>query len=216
VRIWQKQKNEKGVDMYSQYTKNQVKSFVGQYGEIIIAGITDTGLFFPAVVGQLSMESRWGTSDLSAKYNNFGGIKKTGSSFSSGKVMMDTTEYVGGKRVPMKQEFATYATFKNFVGDYVRVLQLPHFVKAGVFTAADPYQQVLAMGKGGYSTADPQRYLEDCKGRIEACLDQFQWGKIETKAVLPTQAPDNSVYGVLQTAIKGIQETAIKTIKPAA
>lgn len=161
-------------------------AFFNKYGKSIIENITDTDLFFPAVIAQLSVESKWGASGLSTQHNNFGGVKATGSQFSSGKASMDTTEYVNNKLISVKQDFAKYPDFDNFMKDYVRVLKLPQYVNAGVFTAATPEDQILAMGKGGYSTTDPNRYLNDCKGRIEAARDEYKFGKISTKVSQPT------------------------------
>lgn len=180
--------------MYSEYTKQRVKEFVTNLGPAVVQAITNTGLFFPAVIGQLTMESEWGESDLSAKYNNFGGIKNTGSIYSSGKASLDTTEVINGKEIPVKQDFAAYPDFKNFMNDYVRVLALPHYVAAGVYSATSPYNQVLAMGKGGYSTRDPQLYADRAKGRIDACIDQFPWGKINSAAPAPVVEMQSSPF----------------------
>lgn len=200
--------------MYSEYTKEQVKKFVGLYGDIIIEGITNKGLFFPAVVGQLTVESRFGASDLSAQHNNYGGIKTTGSVFSSGQVSMDTTEFVNGREIPAKQSFATYSDFKNFMADYVRVLALPSYVSAGVYTATDPYQQVLAIGKGGYSTRDPKQYLKFAEGRIDACIDLFAWGKINSQVPAPPANPNDQFSG--SSFWKTISGVFDNSIKPAA
>jgi hypothetical protein len=177
--------------MYSEYTKQQIQAFFDHYGPAIIEGITDSGLFFPAVIAQLSMESKWGTSSPG---NNFAGIKATGSIFSSGSQSLDTTEYIGGKRVPVKQKFATYADFSLFMKDYVRVLKLDRYVNAGVYLAQNPYDQILAIAKGGYSTADPKRYLNDCRGRIDAALDIYKFGKISSTVSEPTVV-DNQAAG---------------------
>lgn len=176
--------------MYSDYTKQQVIDFFNRYGKSIVTSITNTNLFFPAVIGQLTMESKWGTSGLSADHNNFGGIKATGSQYSSGQVSLDTTEYSGGKLLNVKQSFATYADFDAFMKDYVRVLQLPQYINAGVYKAQTPEEQILAIGKGGYSTADPNDYLEKARGRIEAARDQYKFGKISTSVTSPTLVKD--------------------------
>lgn len=178
--------------MYSAFTKEQVKVFVGKFGDTIVKTIANQGLFFPAVIGQLTVESKWGASDLSAKYGNYGGIQATGSQFSSGKVTLDTSEYVNGKLVPAREDFATYDSFANFMADYVRVLHLPHFINAGVFSAPSPSEQVLAIGKGGYSTADPAKYLSFAQGRIEACIDSYPWGKIDSTVPNPGEIPGSA------------------------
>lgn len=199
--------------MYSAYTKDQVKLFVGRFGDIIVKAITNQGLFFPAVVAQLTVESEWGTSDLSAKYNNYGGIKNTGSEFSSGSVKLDTTEVSNGREITAHEPFATYDDFNKFMSDYIRVLHLPNYVAAGVYSATDPSAQILAIGKGGYSSRDPQKYLTFAKGRIDACLDLYPWGRIETLAKAPDRPAQNATAkssAIIQNTINGSLSSLFK------
>lgn len=196
--------------MYSEYTKQQIKQFVTTYGDKIIQYITDQGLFFPAVVAQLTVESKWSTSGLSSRYNNYGGIKKTNSIYSNGSIKLDTIEIKNGQEVPANESFATYSDFDNFMKDYVRVLHLPSYIQAGVYASADPYDQVLAMGKGGYSTRDPKQYLTFAKGRIDACLDLYPWGKIVSTAPAPNASIPTNTFMI------GIQSIINSVLKPAA
>lgn len=198
--------------MYSQYTKDQVRAFVTRFGSIIVPAITDSGLFFPTVIGQLTMESDWGQSDLSAKYKNYAGVKNTGSLYSSGKVALDTTEVINGNEISVKAYFATYDDFKSFINDYVRVLALSQYVAAGVYTATSPYNQILAIGQGGYSTRDPQTYADNAKGRIDACIDQFPWGKISSGASNPTAPAGNTLSLGVEAIMNSIKGTISSSI----
>jgi hypothetical protein len=204
--------------MYSAYTKEQVKSFVDTYGNSIVRAITDQDLYFATVVAQLTVESQWAQSKLSTQYNNYGGIKNTGSMYSSGSVVLDTTEVSAGREIAAKGAFATYDDFDKFMADYVRVLHLPQYLSAGVYSAPDPYKQLLAIGQGGYSTRNPQQYLDFGKSRIEACLDMYPWGKISSGAPTPAIQPKGplaaaaaTVNGVLDKAFAGM---GAKTYQP--
>lgn len=182
--------------MYSKAVENECRRFVGMYGEAIIAAITDTGLFFQAVVAQKALESGWGKSELAEKYNNFGGIKNFGSLPGAGVVMMDTTEVKNGKKVSTKQPFAVYENPVDAFKSYVAVLKDPSkkYTSVGVFTAATPEEQIKRMAVAGYTTTAPDKYLAAMKGIIEACTDLYPYGKIETAstATLDTIMQENN------------------------
>jgi flagellum-specific peptidoglycan hydrolase FlgJ len=157
--------------MYSAYTKGLIQTFVAQYGKDIVTAITDTNLFFPTVVAQLSVESGNGTSKLATNDNNFGGIKGD----ASNGVAYDTTEVIGGVSKTVKQYFRKFDDFPAFMQYYVSNLQSQNYVDAGVFAATSPEDQITAMVNGGYSTMSPSAYLASgVKDRIDACRDTFQ------------------------------------------
>jgi hypothetical protein len=185
---------------YSKYTKDQVIKFVADHGDDVIAAITDKGLYFATVIGQLTVESKFGAS---APGNNYGGIKASSTPFSSGIQMLDTTEEINGNDIRVKAAFATYTDFKKFMADYVYVLGLPSYISAGVYKATNAKDQLLAIAQGGYATRDPGVYLYNASGRIEACQDNFPWGKVSAAVAAPTAQvaatvgnPDNNSFSV--------------------
>lgn len=174
--------------MYSTAVKNATIKFYDTYGADMIAAITDTNLFLPAVLAQKALESGWGKSELASKYNNLGGVKNFGSMPNAGKVLMDTAEYINGQRVIKKQPFATYSTPKIFFQEYVKVLQDPSkkYTSMGVFTATTPEEQIRRIAKAGYTTTEAEKYLSSMKSIIEACLDIYKIGKVSTAVTKPT------------------------------
>lgn len=184
--------------MYSKIVETATKEFVGKYGNDVIAAITDTGLFFQAVIAQQALESAWGKSQLAAKYNNFGGIKDFGGlSGSSGPIVLDTME-TGSNKVP--QPFATFDSPLDYFQKYVRVLQDPtkKYTSMGVFTAKSPEDQILAMARAGYTVTAPEKYLASLKGIIESCTDLYPYGKIESKS------PNNSLGSIGLSKFSGM------------
>ena len=136
-------------------------------------GIVDTGLFFPAVVAQLSVESENGTSDLAADYNNYGGIKGD----ASNGVLLDTTE--GNSRTASKAYFRKFDSFPDFMSYYVDNLRQPRYIDAGVFQATSPEDQITKMVQAGYSTMTPKSYLASgVQDRINATRDLMPFGLI--------------------------------------
>lgn len=169
--------------MASAYTKQSVRSFVNQYGVSIVEHISNTGLFFPAVVSQLSVESRWGTSGLAMMANNFGGIKGN----ASNGILMDTVETDRG--IPTKAYFRKYPSFDAFMKDYVDTLRNDRYISAGVYTATTPQEQVRRMVIGGYSTMSPEAYLNNgIKDRISVVQDIYRIGKIGDPAQAQAQS----------------------------
>lgn len=159
--------------MASAYTKQLIKSFVTQHGVDIVETIANTGLFFPAVVAQLSVESSNGTSNLAVRANNFGGIKGN----ASNGILTTTLEYDG--KIPTRVYFKKYNSFRDFMIDYVRILREPRYINAGVYAASTPEEQIRRMVEGGYATATPDGYLDSgIADRIEATQDIYAIGKI--------------------------------------
>lgn len=165
---------------YSKTLEARVRKFVSLYGAAIVDAIKGTGLFFPAVVAQKALESGYGDSALAKKYNNFGGIKNFGSLPGAGVVIIDTTEVKGGRKVAVKQPFATYPDPASAFRSYVAVLKDPNkrYTAAGVFTATSPEEQILKMAAAGYTTSKPAAYLKAMQGIIDATRDIYKLGKI--------------------------------------
>ena len=166
--------------MYSNYTYDNMKIFIDKYGKGIVSAIKGTGLFFTAVAAQKAYESNYGKSELSAKYNNFGGVKNFGELSGAGVVNLDTTEIINGRKVVKKQPFATYPNPQSAFESYVRILKDPtkKYTSNGVFTATDPIEQIKRMVQAGYSTQKIDTYLSAVRGRIEAARDYSKLGKI--------------------------------------
>ena len=96
--------------MASAYTTSLIQSFLAQHAQDIVSAISNTGLFFAAVVAQLSVESANGTSQLAVKYNNYGGIK--GTEGASDSVRLQTTE--GNSRTQQTAWFKKFDSFADF------------------------------------------------------------------------------------------------------
>ncbi len=189
--------------MASEYTKSLIKSFVTLYGADIVRAINNTGLYFPAVIALLSVESANGTSDLAIRANNFGSIKGD----SSNGIVMDTTE--GNSRTPSRAYFKRYDNFNQFISDFVNVLHEDRYVNAGVFSATSPEDQITSMVLGGYSTMTPKAYLAGgVKDRINATRDIFGLGLISNNvpdSVDIVNNPDQTTtYNVFDEAVNAL------------
>lgn len=165
--------------MYSLAVKNRTKKFVDTYGKGIALAIRGTGLFFPTIVAQKALESGWGESELTKTANNFGGIKYNPNlSGVTGYVLRDTTEYVKGKKVSVKQKFSRFKDVESGIRATIQVLMSDRY-KAARLNAKTPEDQVLLIARAGYTTTPPAKYLAALQGIIEATQDYSGLGRIK-------------------------------------
>jgi flagellum-specific peptidoglycan hydrolase FlgJ len=164
--------------MYSLAVKNRTKKFVDTYGRGVALAIKGTGLFFPTVIAQKALESGWGESELTKTAYNFGGIKYNPNLTGViGSITRDTTEFVGGKRVVLKQKFSRFKDVESGIRATIAVLLLDRYKNARL-KAKTPEEQVLMIAKAGYTTTPPQKYLAALQGIIEATQDYAKLGRI--------------------------------------
>jgi flagellum-specific peptidoglycan hydrolase FlgJ len=164
--------------MYSLAVKNRTTQFVKDYGKGIAQAIKGTGLFFPTVVAQKALESGWGQSGLTREANNFGGIKYAPNLPGVvGFVTKDTTEYVRGRKVIMKQRFSKFRDVESGIRATITVLLNDRYKNARL-NAKTPEEQVLMIARAGYTTTPPQKYLALLQGIIEATQDLTGLGRI--------------------------------------
>ena len=116
-----------------------------------LAGMDDLGGFFRSVIiAQAAIESNWDRSNLSAKYNNYFGIKASKSR--KGKtVNMKTGEVFDGKQVTINSNFRVYDCLADSIRDRNRLLRMPRY--KAVELATSPRAQAEAIKAAGYCTA---------------------------------------------------------------
>lgn len=123
----------------------QAQKLQGQYN--ILPSIT---------IAQAILESNWGTSQLSQKYNNLFGVKANGNLANS--VYLNTQEFVNGKYVTVKARFQVYKSWNDSLTDHARLLrngtQWNGNQYSDVINASNYRQGALALQKDGYAT-DP-------------------------------------------------------------
>ena len=164
--------------MYSLAVKNRTRDFVKAYGPGIVNAIKGTGLFFPAVVAQKALESGWGTSELTRRAFNFGGIKYNPKLPGvTGFVTRDTTEYINGRKVRVQAKFSKFKDVESGIRATITVL-LGDRYKSARLNAKTPEEQVLMIARAGYTTTPAQRYLSSLQGIIEATQDLTGLGRI--------------------------------------
>lgn len=163
--------------MYGPLTYTATKEFIKKYGIGVANSIKGTGLYFPAVIAQSALESGYGKS-IPEGSNNFGGIKYNPSLAGVvGYVSADTTEVVKGKKVNIKQKFSKFKDVESGFKAHIEVLLADRY-KTARDKAKSPEEQILMIAKAGYTTTNPQSYLNSMKGIIEAARDISKLGRI--------------------------------------
>ena len=125
------------------------QTFIDTYKQDFVDACYGTGLFPSVAIAQAALESGWGSSLLSTKYNAFFGIKAQPGYIGS-KVLLDSAE--GDNKVMQKSYFRTYNNFFDSLVDRNNFLkEQPRYTKAGVFTAKTPDEQARALQAAGYA-----------------------------------------------------------------
>ncbi len=113
---------------------------------IIAVKARKAGIHPAVAVGQAANESMHGRATLATEYNNFFGIKGTGS---AGTVEMNTSECADGKCFKTKAHFAAYKTPQDSIDAYIRIVK-------GMLKgcgSSEPKAQLACIWKGGYATS---------------------------------------------------------------
>lgn len=145
-------------------TLNQIKAAFITRVAAALAGMDDLGGFFKSVIiAQAAIESNWGRSTLSAKYNNYFGIK-AGKSWKGRTVNMKTGEVFNGKQVTISSNFRVYDSLSDSIRDRNRLLRMPRY--KAVEPSTTPRAQAEAIKAAGYCTAT--NYVQSIMATIAA------------------------------------------------
>lgn len=130
------------------------KKFIEEVLPGAIENYNKYGIFPSVTLGQGALESNWGKSGLTTKYNNVFGIKA--SKGWTGKVAnMGTAEYGKNGRYNIKANFRAYDDISQSVLDHGEFLQKnSRYKNNGVFNAENSQEQIKAIARAGYAT-DP-------------------------------------------------------------
>jgi flagellum-specific peptidoglycan hydrolase FlgJ len=179
---------------YSTAVYNKMKSFMDTYGNGVSKAIAGTGLYFPAIMAQSALESGYGSSIPKDSFN-FGGIKYNPNLEGViGYVQSDTTEYVNGVEVAMKDKFSKFRDAESGFKAHIQVLMKDRY-KSARETATSPYDQILKIAQAGYTTTPAKQYADSVNPLIEAATDyakssgRFPTGKVESSFLSSLKFP---------------------------
>lgn len=130
---------------------NYKEEYLTDTREIAVKTAKRNGLFPSVMLAQSVLESNWGRSELSEKYNNYFGIKE----IKKGEgVIYDTEEYVDGKSGRYLENFKKYNSKQESFEHYAKLLTKTERYK-DVKNAKNYTEAANVIMKAGYAT-DPK------------------------------------------------------------
>lgn len=164
----------------------------------------------PAILAQAICESNWGRSSLSAKYNNFFGMK-CGSSWKGKSVNMSTKEeYEPGTLTNIKANFRAYDTVEDGIKGYFDFISTSRY--ANLKTATTYTEYLNRIKADGYATSST--YVSTLTGIIRTYnLAKYATFYIDTDTSTTAYYPPCTGYdkGSIIDALKFIGEDSSKT-----
>lgn len=134
-------------------TASQAQQFIDK-AKAAVLNDPMPGLFASVAIAQAALESGFGLSGLSTKYQNYFGIKAS-SGWKGKTSVMKTDEYENGKKVTINSGFRVYSSLQDSIADRNNFLKVNiRYTKGGVFSAKTPEDQAKALQASGYAT-DP-------------------------------------------------------------
>lgn len=119
---------------------------------------------YSAIIGQAIIESNWGKSELSAKYNNYFGMK-CGSSWKGKSVNMSTHEEYNGNNVIIRDNFRVYDSLEDGVKGYLEFTNTQRY--SNLKGVKDPLTYLTLIKNDGYATSST--YVDTVMTIITTC-----------------------------------------------
>lgn len=126
--------------------------FIGKYGSSAVAATMNTSIFPETVLTAAALESGFAKSSLSSVHFNFFGIKAS-AGWKGKTVLLPTKEQKkDGTVYIVNAAFRKYNSPEESFKDYVKFVQGPRYIKAGVTAAKSPTDQFDKIHAAGYAT----------------------------------------------------------------
>ena len=152
-----------------------MKEFFKKHKNSAIKACKGTGLFPSVMLAQAALESGYGRSELSTKYNNYFGIKAH--NYKGATVNMSTGEVVNGNKITVNSNFRVYSSVTQSFKDRNNFLKENQRYKE-VFKKNTPEEQSYELQRAGYATAE--NYAET----IIKIINENQLKKIDNQMEL--------------------------------
>lgn len=161
------------------------ENFISIYRQAVVNACKGTGIFPSIAMAQMILESGIGKSLLSAKYNNFFGIKAFGGW--TGRTVRLNTPHDG---TPTSL-FRVYDNAEQSIKDHNTFLKVnPRYTKAGVFSAKSWQEQIQAIANAGY--AEDKNYVS----KISAEITKYKLYELDSQVTNPPISQGVSQAGI--------------------
>ncbi|MFJ7365854.1 glycoside hydrolase family 73 protein [Peribacillus frigoritolerans] len=186
------EKQKKEVNAYLKYlnaegTSSNLKnkdslqvSFISSIKEGAIDNYKEYGILPSITIAQAILESGWGKSELSVKYNNIFGIKSYNWDGKSANI--NTSEF---HEENIQADFRVYDTISDSLQDHsVFLTENPRYEKSGLFSAKTYTEQATALQEAGYSTVENEAGEKIYSELLIELVRQHQLQLIDSEAHL--------------------------------
>lgn len=152
------------------------KAFIAKIGPIAQTVDREFDLLPSITIAQACLESDYGQSDLSKKYNNLFGVKGSNPNTSA---VLATKEYVKGKWITVKARFQIYDSYEASIRAHARLFQNGTTWNKNqykhVLVAKDYRSQAKALVTDGYAT-DP-----DYASKLIDLIEEYNLDRYDEK-----------------------------------
>lgn len=181
--------------------------FIYKIGRLIVSEGKARGYsVFSPIIAQAIIESRYGESELSAKYFNFFGLK-CGRGWKGGSVNMKTKEeYTPGKLTSTTGNFRTFRNMEEGVKGYFDFINTKRY--QNLKTAKTPLEYCTMIKADGYATS--ASYVDT----LMNCISKHNLTEFDGNDVPSFEKPqDGGVERTVNSNPKRIDEIAIEVIR---
>jgi flagellum-specific peptidoglycan hydrolase FlgJ len=174
----------------------QQKEFINNIGYIIQEEAKARGYqVCSPIIAQACLESNYGVSQLSARWNNFFGMK-CGSAWKGQSVNLATKEEYNSQLVNIRDNFRVYPSMEEGVKGYFDFISTNRY--ANLKKATTPKQYLENIKSDGYATSSS--YVSSCMGIINRHdLERFDEGG----AVAPIGNPYKRTDNIMKSGSRG-------------
>ncbi|WP_364278727.1 glycoside hydrolase family 73 protein [Peribacillus frigoritolerans] len=155
-------------------------SFISSIKEGAIDNYKEYGILPSITIAQAILESGWGKSELSVRYNNIFGIKSYNWDGKSANI--STSEF---HEENIQADFRVYDTISDSLQDHsVFLTENPRYEKNGLFSAKTYLEQATALQEAGYSTIENEAGEKIYSELLIELIRQHQLQLIDSEAYL--------------------------------
>ncbi|MFA1710171.1 glycoside hydrolase family 73 protein [Peribacillus frigoritolerans] len=155
-------------------------SFISSIKEGAIDNYKEYGILPSITIAQAILESGWGKSELSVKYNNIFGIKSYNWDGKSANI--STSEF---HQENILADFRVYDTISDSLQDHsVFLTENPRYEQSGLFSAKTYTEQATALQEAGYSTIENEAGEKIYSELLIELIRQHQLQLIDSEAHL--------------------------------
>lgn len=181
--------------------------FIYKIGKLIVTEGKARGYsVFSPIIAQAIIESRYGESELSAKYQNYFGLK-CGRGWKGGSVNMKTKEeYTPGKLTSISGNFRTFRNMEEGVKGYFDFISTKRY--QNLKTAKTPFEYCTMIKADGYATSSS--YVDT----LIKCIAKHNLTEFDVNEIPSFDIPNvGGIQRTVNSNPKRIDEIAIEVIR---